>query len=247
MSSWASSSPASAQPSLSPNGPERLLSREEPRVGELIGEQLAKDGITVRTGVTAKIARRDGDDTVVSLDDGSEVRCDVIVAGTGRNPRTNGLGFENAGVELGERGEVLIDEHCCAADGVWALGDVTAVMPFTHVAKYQARVVTDGILGRQRSAHYEGMPRVVFTGPEVAAMGLTSQQARERGIDVATAELDLANSLTRPRRAGRAVPHLHRGVSRRAGTPRRWITRPSLACLTGYLGCSEVRGRRWCL
>ncbi len=177
---------------------ERLLSREEPRVGELIGEQLAKDGITVRTGVTAKAARRDGSDTVVSLDDGSEVRCDVIVVGTGRNPRTEGLGLENAGVELGERGEVRIDEHCRAANGVWALGDVTAVMPFTHVAKYQARVVTDGILGRQRSAHYEGIPRVVFTGPEVAAVGLTSQQARDRGIDVATAELDLAKSLTRP-------------------------------------------------
>ena len=175
-----------------------LLSREEPRVGELIGEQLANDGVTALTGVTVKAARKDGADTVVSLDDGSEVRCDVVVVGTGRNPRTQGLGLENAGVDLGERGEVRVDEHCRAADGVWALGDVTGIMPFTHVAMYQARVVTDNILGRDRSAHYNGIPRVVFTGPEVAAVGLTTKQATDRGVDIATTELDLANAIARP-------------------------------------------------
>ncbi len=177
---------------------DRLLSREEPRVGELIAEHLTRDGITIRTGVTAKSVRKDGADTVVSFDDGSDVRCDVIVVGTGRNPRTGGLGLETAGVQLGERGEIVVDEHCRAAESVWALGDVTGIMPFTHVAMYQARVVVDGILGRARSAHYEGIPRVVFTGPEVAAVGLTSQQATERGVDVVTAELDLANSIARP-------------------------------------------------
>jgi dihydrolipoamide dehydrogenase len=81
---------------------------------------------------------------------------------------------------------------------LWAVGDVTAVMPFTHVATYQARVAADTILGRNRTANYEGIPRVVFGDPEIAAVGLTAEQARSAGYDVMTAELDLAESIARP-------------------------------------------------
>ncbi len=90
------------------------------------------------TGSVPTCARRDGTDCVLDLDDGTSVRGDVVVLATGRTPRTSGLGLEDAGVTLGERGEIVVDDHCRAAEGVWALGDVTAVMPFTHVAKYQA-------------------------------------------------------------------------------------------------------------
>jgi pyruvate/2-oxoglutarate dehydrogenase complex dihydrolipoamide dehydrogenase (E3) component len=81
---------------------------------------------------------------------------------------------------------------------VWGLGDVTAVMPFTHVAMYQARVVADNILGRPRTARYEGIPRVVFTDPEVAAVGLTRQQAEDQGCSVSAAEVDLTQAIARP-------------------------------------------------
>ncbi len=134
----------------------------------------------------------------MELDGGGEVRCDVIVAGTGRTPRTGDLGLESVGIELGERGELVVDEHCRAGEGVWGLGDVTAVMPFTHVAMYQGRVVANNILGRPRTARYEGIPRVVFTEPEVAAVGLTSQQAQDQGRSVAAAEVDLAQAIARP-------------------------------------------------
>lgn len=178
--------------------PGRLLNREDPRVGELLEGYLTGAGVRVRTGVTARRARRDGADTVLELDDGTEVRADVVILGTGRSPRTSGLGLESAGVRLGEHGEVLVDEHCRAAEGVWAVGDVTAVLPFTHVAKYQARVATDTMLGTPRAARYEGIPRVVFTDPEVAAVGLTGDQARERGLRTLRAELDLAAAIARP-------------------------------------------------
>ncbi len=135
---------------------------------------------------------------MVELEDGGEVRCDAIVVGTGRVPRTNALGLERAGVELGERGELVVDDHCRAAEGLWGVGDVTGVMPFTHVAKYQARVVADNILGKPRAARYEGIPRVVFTDPEVAAVGLTTRQAEERGYSVAAAEVDLTETIARP-------------------------------------------------
>lgn len=176
----------------------RLLSREDRRPGELTEQYLTEEGIDVRTGTSAVHARRDGEDTVVTLDDGDEVRCDVIVVGTGRTPRTSDLGLENVGIELGDGGEVVVDDHCRAGDGVWALGDVTNVMPFTHVAMYMARVVVANITGNDRSARYDGIPRVIFTDPEVAAVGLTTDQAETRGYDVATAEVDLADAIARP-------------------------------------------------
>jgi dihydrolipoamide dehydrogenase len=177
---------------------DRLLGREEPRVGELTESSLREAGVQVRTGTSPRRARRDGADSVLDLDDGTQVRGDVIILATGREPRTAGLGLEDAGVRLGEHGEVLIDDHGRAADGVWALGDVTAVMPFTHVAKYQGRIVAEAILGRPRPAGYDGIPRVVFADPEIAAAGLTAPQADARGLRTATAEIDLAASLARP-------------------------------------------------
>lgn len=127
---------------------ERLLGREEPRVGELAATHLRKSGVDVRAGASPTRARREGADSVLELDDGTSARGDVVILATGRTPRTAGLGLAEVEVELGERGEVLVDEHCRAADGVWAIGDVTAVLPFTHVAKYQGRIVADAILGR---------------------------------------------------------------------------------------------------
>jgi pyruvate/2-oxoglutarate dehydrogenase complex dihydrolipoamide dehydrogenase (E3) component len=176
----------------------RLLSREDPRPGELTEQYLREEGIDVRTGTSAVRARKDGDDTVVELDSGDEVRCDVIIVGTGRTPRAGDLGLESVGVELGERGEIVVDDHCRAGDGVWALGDVTGVMPFTHVAMYMARVIADNIAGKDRTARYDGIPRVVFSDPEVAAVGLTSDQAQQQGLNTVSSEVDLAKAIARP-------------------------------------------------
>lgn len=177
---------------------ENLLSREEPQVGELIAEQLTRDGVDVRTGVSATRMTKNGKEVIVTLDDDSEIVCDVVVIGTGRRPRTESLGLETIGVTLGDKGEIPVDDHCRVAEGVWALGDVTAVMPFTHVAKYQARVVTDTILGKPRAATYDGIPRVVFTDPEVAAAGLTAAQANKQGLEVRSVVLELADAIARP-------------------------------------------------
>ncbi|MTE22422.1 pyridine nucleotide-disulfide oxidoreductase [Streptomyces sp. TRM43335] len=177
----------------------RLLDREEPRLGELVGARLRGDGIDVRLGRQATTVRRDGADTVVELDDGSSVRTDVIVLGTGRRPRTAGLGLDAVGIEANAGGALDVDERCRVTDdGLWAVGDVTGTALFTHVAQYQARVVADTILGRPRRADYTAVPRVVFAQPEIAAVGLTTAQAGERNIDLATSELDLAASLARP-------------------------------------------------
>ncbi len=223
---------------------ERLLGREEPRVGDLAEAYLRESGVDVRTGTSPRKAHREGAHNVLALDDDTSAHGDVVILATGRIPRTAGLGLAEVGVELGERGEVLVDEHCLAADGVWAIGDVTAVLPFTHVAKYQGRIVADAILGRPHPARYDGIPRVVFADPEIAAAGLTQAQARDRGLRTVTAEVDLARAIARPWTYERA-PRGHLGlladpgrrvllgawaVAPRAGE---WIHQASLAIRAG--------------
>jgi pyruvate/2-oxoglutarate dehydrogenase complex dihydrolipoamide dehydrogenase (E3) component len=83
-------------------------------------------------------------------------------------------------------------------DGIWAIGDVTGIALFTHVGKYQARIATADILGKEAGADYRAVPRVVFSDPEIAAVGLTEAQAREQGMDVAAATVDLVEAIARP-------------------------------------------------
>ncbi|MBB0247090.1 pyridine nucleotide-disulfide oxidoreductase, partial [Streptomyces alkaliphilus] len=92
-----------------------------------------------------------------------------------------------------------VDERCrVTGDGLWAIGDVTGISQFTHVAQYHGRIVADALLGGSRRADHTGIPRVVFTHPEVAAVGLTEVEAREGGVETVACELDLAASLARP-------------------------------------------------
>jgi pyruvate/2-oxoglutarate dehydrogenase complex dihydrolipoamide dehydrogenase (E3) component len=175
-----------------------LIDREDPRVGELARDALAAEGVTVHTGRTAARARPAGGGAVLTLDDGAETETDVVILGAGRRPATAGLGLDAAGVTLTGRGGIAVDDRCQAGEGLWALGDVTGVALFTHVAKYQGRVVADNILGRDRAASYHGIPRVVFADPEIAAAGYTTRQARDCGIEVVTAEVALADAIGRP-------------------------------------------------
>ncbi len=176
----------------------RLLEREEPRAGQLAQTHLGEAGITIRLNVSATSAHRAADGGVLVLADGTRIPTDVVIFATGRTPRTAGLGLEHAGAQLDEHGGVAIDQQCRAGQNLWAIGDVTGLMPFTHVAMYQGRIAADAILGGSRKASYNGIPRVVFGDPEIAAVGITQQQATKQGLRTASTELDLANAITRP-------------------------------------------------
>jgi pyruvate/2-oxoglutarate dehydrogenase complex dihydrolipoamide dehydrogenase (E3) component len=172
-------------------GSEHLADREDPRVSELLADTLERDGIAVRTGVHAeRVTLRDGR-RIVGLDDGGEVSGEVLIVAVGRRPRGHDIGLETIDAAPGEHGEVPVDAHCRVADGVWACGDCTGQALFTHVAKYQARIAMADMAGRPREADLRAIPRVIFTDPEVAAVGLTEAQAREAGHDVVTTTLDL--------------------------------------------------------
>jgi pyruvate/2-oxoglutarate dehydrogenase complex dihydrolipoamide dehydrogenase (E3) component len=178
-------------------GSDRLAEREDPRVSELLREALDGDGIDVRTDVHAERVKLDDEQRVVELDDGSQLRGERLIVAVGRRPRSAEIGLETIGVQPGPGG-IPVDDHCRVADGVWAAGDCTGTMLFTHVAKYQARVALADMMGRPVSADYRAIPRVIFTDPEVAAVGLTEAQARDGGHDVAVATIDLPESIARP-------------------------------------------------
>jgi pyruvate/2-oxoglutarate dehydrogenase complex dihydrolipoamide dehydrogenase (E3) component len=178
-------------------GADRLLNREDPGVCRLVHGALERDGIDVRVGTQVSATERDGARARVTLSNGDRITAEVVVIGAGRSPRTRDMGFETVGVTPARRG-LEVDEQCKAADGVWAVGDVTGVALFTHVAKYQGRTVAANLLGTPAAADYRSIPRVVFSDPEVAAVGMTEQQARDKGIDVATSSVDLPESIARP-------------------------------------------------
>jgi len=153
-------------------GAPHLLAREAAPLGEALGEAIRRDGIELHLGVMATAARREGDEFVLGLDDGSELRGERLLVATGRKPRVEGIGLETVGIEADPRG-IRVDDRLRAGERLWAIGDVNGSWPLTHVGEYEGEVVASNILGEDRRAHYEAVPRVTYTDPQAAAVGAT--------------------------------------------------------------------------
>jgi dihydrolipoamide dehydrogenase len=151
-------------------GSDHVLAREPAPLGEALGDVLRRDGIELVLGIHAAAARRDGEEYVLELANGRELRGDRLLVATGRRPRVDGIGLETVGVEVNERG-IPVDARLQAGDRLWAVGDVTGIWPLTHTGKYQGRVVASNILGEPREANYDAVPRVTYTDPQAAAVG----------------------------------------------------------------------------
>jgi pyruvate/2-oxoglutarate dehydrogenase complex dihydrolipoamide dehydrogenase (E3) component len=149
---------------------ERLLPREPRALAEGVTEVLRGHGIELRIGQATAAARLDGDEYVLELADGSQVRGDRLLVATGRRPRVADIGLETVGIAPDPHG-IAVDARMSAGPRLWAIGDVTGLWLLTHVGEYQGRVVASNILGRPREAHYEAVPRVIFCDPQAAAVG----------------------------------------------------------------------------
>ena len=149
---------------------DHLLPREPRRLGEALGEVLRRDGVELALGAQATAARREGEQYALELDDGRTLRGDRLLVATGRRPRVEGLGLETVGVEAGARG-IPVDARLRAGERLFAIGDVNGIWQLTHVGKYQGRIVAANLLGEPREAHYEAVPRVVYTDPQAASVG----------------------------------------------------------------------------
>jgi pyruvate/2-oxoglutarate dehydrogenase complex dihydrolipoamide dehydrogenase (E3) component len=163
---------------------DRLLPAEEPEASAALETAFAAEGIAVHTGAAAqRVGSRDGS-IVVTLAGGAEIAGERLLVATGRKIDLSGLGLEAAGLD-GTARSIPVDERMRAADGMWAMGDVTGKAMFTHVALYQSAIVAAEILGEKHPpARYDAVPRATFTDPEVGAVGLTEAQALAAGLDV---------------------------------------------------------------
>lgn len=172
----------------------RLLPKEEPAAAELIAETFKREGIDLRLAATVTRADRPSDATVeLTLDDGSQVQADRVLVAVGRRPVTDGLHLEAAGVATDERGCIRTDDHLATtARGVYAAGDVTGRLPFTHAADEMGRLAAVNALRwpLRLRLHAESIPWVTFTDPEVARIGITEAQAAARHGRVAELPLN---------------------------------------------------------
>ncbi|MEA2412962.1 MAG: hypothetical protein QOC77_3523 [Thermoleophilaceae bacterium] len=186
-------------------GESRLLPREPEPVGEAVASALSEEGIVLRLGEHAASAAHEDGKFVLRFGSGEDVSGQKLLVATGRRARVQDVGLDSVGITPGKQG-IEVDPSLRAGDGVWAIGDATGIMPFTHVGKYQARVAARAMLGDSSArADYRAVPRVVFCDPQVAAVGEAS------GASIGTAQLS--------------------GVARTATYTREYASRPGFLSL----------------
>ncbi|WP_278315442.1 dihydrolipoyl dehydrogenase family protein [Lolliginicoccus levis] len=164
---------------------DRILAADEPEASRIVTAALDRDGVIIHAGAPAQEVTHDGSVFTISLPD-RIVTAERLLVAVGRTTRLEELGVASIGVDPGAR-FLPTDGTLRVTDGVWALGDVTGKGAFTHMSMYQAGIVVQDILGQDpRPAEYHAVPRVTFTDPESAAVGLTEQQARDQGLRIRT-------------------------------------------------------------
>jgi pyruvate/2-oxoglutarate dehydrogenase complex dihydrolipoamide dehydrogenase (E3) component len=170
---------------------DRLLSSEEPFAGEQVAESLRDRGVDVRTGEKASAVSA-GREIDVSLEGGGSITGEELLIAVGRRARTEGIGLETVGIEAD--GYLDVDDRLRVGGRSWlyAIGDVNGLALLTHMGKYQARIAADVILGEDASilSAGRGSPRVTFTDPQVAAVGLTLAEAEREGASVRAVDVE---------------------------------------------------------
>jgi len=170
-----------------------FLALEEPEAGMALRPHLEEDGITILLGDAAERVDKGGVGVVVKLKSGKSVTGERLLVATGR--RANFEAWRDAGLTRTERGWLKVDPETLEAHaGIYGAGDITGLGGFTHLAHYHGLVVARRLRGEDARADHTAVPRVTYTDPEVASVGLSEQAARERGIEVVTAFTDPAEA-----------------------------------------------------
>lgn len=181
---------------VEPSG--QVLGKEEPFAAEQVEDGLREIGVAIHKGAHASSVSRDGGVVTVTLDDGTELVADELLAATGRRPLTDDLGLDTVGLEPGKYLET--DDQCrsTALPWLWSVGDANGRALLTHMGKHQARIASDAILGKPARllgrGDGHGSPRVTFTSPQVAAVGLTLAAAQEAGLPVKAVDVETSGN-----------------------------------------------------
>jgi pyruvate/2-oxoglutarate dehydrogenase complex dihydrolipoamide dehydrogenase (E3) component len=173
---------------------ERLLPMDEPEAGDLLARVFTREGIAVRTGALAERVSHDRHRFAMDFAGGETITGQRLLVATGRQADLAALGVGACGIDE-TADTIATDQRMRAADGLWAIGDITGRGAFTHVSMYQAAIAVADILGQHGpAADYRAVPRVTFTDPEIGSVGLTEAQAHQRGLAVRTGSTPVPSS-----------------------------------------------------
>ena len=172
-----------------------LVALEDESSSKQLERAYRKRGINFELGVRFKSHTVTADGVTVELEDGKTFSADVLLVAVGRGPVSANLGYEEQGITM-DRGYVIVDEKCRTnVPGIWAVGDLIPTLQLAHVGFGEGILVAEEICGlNPRPINYDGVPRVTYSEPEVASVGLTTAQAKERGHDVVELNYDLAGN-----------------------------------------------------
>ncbi|MEI6648283.1 MAG: dihydrolipoyl dehydrogenase [Actinomycetes bacterium] len=172
-----------------------LVALEDESSSKQLERAYRKRGINFELGTRFASATRSDSSVSVTLENGSTFTAEVLLVAVGRGPVSANLGYEEAGVTM-DRGYVLVDDKCRTnVPGIWAVGDLIPTLQLAHVGFAEGILVAEEIAGlHPRPINYDGVPRVTYSEPEVASVGLTSAQAKDRGYDVVELSYDLAGN-----------------------------------------------------
>jgi dihydrolipoamide dehydrogenase len=176
-------------------GLNHLVPLEDESSSKLLERAYRKRGINFELGIKFKSHRVNADSVTVTLEDGREFTAEILLVSIGRGPVTDGIGYQEAGLAM-DRGYVLVDEYCRTnIPGIFAVGDIIPTLQLAHVGFQEGILVAETVAGlNPRPINYDGVPRVTYSEPEVASVGLSTKVAKERGYDVVELDYNLAGN-----------------------------------------------------
>jgi dihydrolipoamide dehydrogenase len=172
-----------------------LIALEDESSSKQLERAFRKRGINFELGTRFKSATKSASGVTVTLEDGKNFNADLLLVAVGRGPTSANLGYEAQGIKM-DRGYVLVDDKCRTnIPGIWAVGDLIPTLQLAHVGFAEGILVAEEIAGlNPRAINYDGVPRVTYSEPEVASVGLTTAAAKAKGHDVVELNYDLAGN-----------------------------------------------------
>ena len=172
-----------------------LIALEDESSSKQLERAFRKRGINFELGTFFKSVSKNADGVTVTLENGKTFSAEILMVSVGRGPASANLGYEEAGISM-DRGYVLVDDKCRTnVPGIWAVGDLIPTLQLAHVGFAEGMLVAEEIAGlNPRPINYDGIPRVTYSDPEVASVGLTTAEAKKRGHDIIELSYDLAGN-----------------------------------------------------
>ena len=170
----------------------RIIATEDGQISRYLQSFLKKRGVLFHLGTKVADANVSEHSVVCSLENGKEIEAECLLVSVGRRPNTDGIGLERAGVEFGKEGIEVNGRMETSAEGIYAAGDVVGGLMLAHVATREGVTAAENALGREVEVRYDAMPNTIYTLPEVSSVGMTEEEAKEKGVDTVTGRFPFA-------------------------------------------------------